>query len=60
MGARHILLTHFSQRYRVIAPITEEVIKQRAFVAFDHLQFKLSDLEWMHLLLPIFNLLFNN
>ena len=60
MGAWRTLLTHFSARYRVIGPITKELAEQKAFIAFDHLHFKLSDMQWMHKLLPLLELLFNN
>ncbi|KAJ8065715.1 hypothetical protein OCU04_006384 [Sclerotinia nivalis] len=43
MGARRILLTHFSQRYQKIPVMDSEVTDQVAIVAFDYMKVKISD-----------------
>ncbi|KAG4027555.1 hypothetical protein MFRU_029g00790 [Monilinia fructicola] len=43
MGARRILLTHFSQRYQKIPVMDGEVTDQVAIVAFDYMKVKISD-----------------
>ncbi|KAM3070291.1 hypothetical protein ACMFMG_010128 [Clarireedia jacksonii] len=43
MGARRILLTHFSQRYQKIPVMDEEAKDQVAIVAFDYMRVKICD-----------------
>ncbi|KAM0128975.1 hypothetical protein ACHAO1_008753 [Botrytis cinerea] len=43
MGARRILLTHFSQRYQKIPVMDSEVTDQVSIVAFDYMKVKISD-----------------
>ncbi|QSZ34795.1 hypothetical protein DSL72_007653 [Monilinia vaccinii-corymbosi] len=43
MGARRILLTHFSQRYQKIPVMDNEATDQVAIVAFDYMKVKISD-----------------
>ncbi|KAI9646087.1 hypothetical protein NHQ30_005526 [Ciborinia camelliae] len=43
MGARRILLTHFSQRYQKIPVMDNGVTDQVAIVAFDYMKVKISD-----------------
>lgn len=43
MGARRILLTHFSQRYQKIPVMDSEVTDQVAIITFDYMRVKISD-----------------
>lgn len=45
MQAKHTLLTHFSQRYRVLPPINDDLIKNKNIgIAFDFMEVVPSDL----------------
>jgi len=49
-----MMLTHFSGKYPKLVKMTAEHYEKRmAFQAFDHMQFKLSDAEWIHMLYPL-------
>jgi len=55
------VLTHFSPRYQKVADIEQRNIDHKIMMAFDHLRFKLSYLEWAYKFLPIFkNFFFND
>eukprot|EP01022_Parablepharisma_sp_SALTPOND_P001243 TRINITY_DN105909_c0_g1_i1.p1 TRINITY_DN105909_c0_g1~~TRINITY_DN105909_c0_g1_i1.p1 ORF type:complete len:829 (-),score=62.92 TRINITY_DN105909_c0_g1_i1:27-2336(-) len=54
------LLTHFSNKDRRICKLSPEAIQEKVFNAFDHLHFKLSDLEWMHKLVPLLESVITN
>jgi ribonuclease Z len=43
MGARRILLTHFSQRYQKIPVMVSDDLDQVAIVAFDYMRVKIGD-----------------
>lgn len=43
MGARRILLTHFSQRYQKIPVMVSETTDQVAIIAFDYMRVKICD-----------------
>ncbi|CDW79345.1 zinc phosphodiesterase elac [Stylonychia lemnae] len=54
------VLTHFSPRYQKIGEIDKRHQEHRIMVAFDHLRFKLSYLEWAYKFLPIYSNFFTN
>jgi len=54
------LLTHFSNKDKKIANLSTEAINEKIFAAYDHLQFSLSDMEWMHMLVPLFEKVLTN
>eukprot|EP00826_Nyctotherus_ovalis_P064392 TRINITY_DN9444_c0_g3_i7.p1 TRINITY_DN9444_c0_g3~~TRINITY_DN9444_c0_g3_i7.p1 ORF type:complete len:764 (+),score=105.19 TRINITY_DN9444_c0_g3_i7:152-2443(+) len=54
------ILTHFSQTDMRIARLSQEAIDEKIFAAYDHLQFNLSDAEWIYKLVPIFEKVITN
>jgi len=54
------VLTHFSPRYQKIAEIDNRHTENKIMVAFDHMRFKLSYLEWAYKFLDIYSKLFKN
>lgn len=55
-----MLMTHFSNKSIKIVNLTPEHVKRKIFTAFDHLQFRLSDAEWISELTPLFEGLITN
>jgi len=54
------VLTHFSNKDRRICKLSPDAINENIFAAFDHTHFKLSDLEWMHKLVPLLESVIDN
>lgn len=44
MNAKHTLLTHFSQRYRVLPPIKDELMEGNIGIALDNMEVTPTDL----------------
>ncbi len=54
------VLTHFSNRDRRIVVMSEAAKAAKLFPAYDHLRFSLSDADWMHATVPLFEAVINN
>eukprot|EP00347_Sterkiella_histriomuscorum_P018145 403346620 len=54
------VLTHFSPRYQKIAETDQRHIDSKIMVAFDHMRFKLSYLEWAYMYLDLYQRFFTN
>jgi ribonuclease Z len=55
-----MLLTHFSNKTKKIVNVSGEHLKRNIFISFDHLQFNLSDAEWIPQLYPLLEALISN
>ncbi|CAL4134523.1 unnamed protein product, partial [Meganyctiphanes norvegica] len=53
MGAKNVMLTHFSQRYSKV-PILPDNTPSNVAVAFDNMQFSIDDLTELNLLYPAY------
>lgn len=57
MGAKNIILTHFSSRYPVL-PVISEDFDSRVAIAFDFLRFRLSEVSMLPPLIPLLRAVF--
>eukprot|EP00826_Nyctotherus_ovalis_P047815 TRINITY_DN555_c0_g1_i1.p1 TRINITY_DN555_c0_g1~~TRINITY_DN555_c0_g1_i1.p1 ORF type:complete len:576 (-),score=116.75 TRINITY_DN555_c0_g1_i1:131-1858(-) len=55
-----MLLTHFSNKTKKIVNVRSEHLERKIFIGFDHLQFYLSDAEWIYQLQPLLEALITN
>ena len=54
------VVTHFSPRYQKIAETDDRHVEHKVMVAFDHMRFKLSYLEWAYKFLDVYKRFFTN
>jgi len=60
MKAKHIVLTHFSQRYPKIPILNSEVGKEITGIGFDWMKVRFSQMGRLPLMLPALRKLFDN
>ena len=58
MNAKHLILTHFSQRYPKLPTFKEEDAMKNVTVSFDFMTLRMSQLEWLPQMLPALQRLF--
>jgi ribonuclease Z len=60
VNAYRTVLTHFSPRYQKVAEISQRHMDNKVLVAFDHMRFRISYLEWAYKFIDIYAKLFKN